>query len=425
MIKETIKERRWFRLDNAAKIYPVIQSAKNSGIYRMSVFLDETIDPSRLRDAVMDCRDRFPAFFVKLHLGLFWYYTDANDKEPLVVNESPFACRSIMTHKNNGFMFSFFYYENKISLEMFHSLSDGGGAFEFFKLVLYRYLEHSGHTQINDGTVFSLLDFPSLQELEDSYNVYYTQPSHLKDPFPVAYRISGKHFLRDGISITSGRIPTHDLYAFAKSKNASISQIIVANWIQAIIRQGDPRALRKHPITISVPVNLRKYFSSYSIRNFSLYFNVTYHVQSQEDHFDLILDRVKRDFSEQLTKDKLQERLNKNVSFERNFLVRICPLFLKKLMFKIGYALIGHKPITSSVTNFGNVALPETMRSHIEAFEFNLASGTKPGIAVVSYDNVTAIVISSCFKNSGLEQTVFQFFGKENLSVRIHTNNWE
>ena len=158
MIKEAITEKRWFKLDNAAKIYPIIHSAKTSGLFRMSVNMKELVDPMKLKEAILACKNRFPSFFVRLRRGFFWYYYDTNEKDPLVFPESPYICQSINVHSNNHHLFTFFFHETKISMEMFHSLADGSGALEFLKAVIFKYLELMGKPQVNDGTVFKLDD---------------------------------------------------------------------------------------------------------------------------------------------------------------------------------------------------------------------------------------------------------------------------
>ena len=216
-----------------------------------------------------------------------------------------------------------------------------------------------------------------------------------------------------------------ELRNFARRLDASVAQILVANLIHAICTTGDQDKLKMHPVTISVPVNLRKHFPSQSVRNFSLYFNASYQHAGEAPDFSAILAKVKADFVRGLTKENLQSKLNHNMSFEKNFLVRITPLFLKKLIMKIGYAIIGHKPITSSVTNFGQIGLPETMQDWIDAIEFNLASGTKPGIAVVTYKGAVSIAFTSCFQDKALETAFYRFFTHQGLHVTIQSNYWQ
>ncbi len=418
-------EPKWFRLDNAAKIYPVVASAKNSGIYRISVYLRSVVDPVLLQQAVIDCRERFPSFYVKLHRGLFWYYFETNPKNPIVYPENPFICRSINVHTNNHFQFTFFHYRNRISLEMFHSLSDGGGAFQFLKTILYRYHELKGTNPVNDGSIFKLTDQPDKAELEDSYRSYYTRTKPKKRPFIRAYRIKGSRFLHQGINLTVGHVPTESLLEVAKAHKVSLSEYIVGLYLWAIIVSGNSKDLQKHPVAISVPVNLRQYYPSRSIRNFSLFFNVRYQVASSVPSLDEILETIKKEFVKGRNIEEMQSLINLNVRFEKNPLIRIIPLFFKKLIFKIGYAILGDLPITSSVTNLGTINLPESLAEEVERFEVNIASGRKPGLAMISYRGNTAIALNRCRTDSSIEKNFFSELAKAGLKVTIQSNYWE
>ncbi len=77
-INSTDKQRPWFKLDNAAKIFPGQNSAKWSNIFRLSVTLDEKIDPELLEKALEQTIVRFPFFDVRMRRGLFWYYLEKN-----------------------------------------------------------------------------------------------------------------------------------------------------------------------------------------------------------------------------------------------------------------------------------------------------------------------------------------------------------
>ncbi|MBN2696800.1 MAG: hypothetical protein JXR38_04605 [Bacilli bacterium] len=419
------KEPFWFRLDNAAKIYPVVASAKNSGIYRISAYLHDAIDPQILQTAVLDCRERFPTIFVKLHRGFFWYYFETNPKNPIVCPESPFICQSINVHINNQFQFTFFYYRNRISLEMFHSLADGYGAFTFMKAVVYRYLEIKGCTLINDGSIFECNQTPKDPEFEDAYNRYYTKTKPPKKPFVKAYRIKGKRFKRRGINLTLGHVKTAQLQRTAATYGVSMTEFLVGLYMRTILSVGKPEKLKKHPISISVPVNMRQYLPSESLRNFSLFFNVKYQFENEIPSLDSMLQYIKQQFVTGKDINELRSLLNLNVRFEKSTLIRVIPLALKKFFFKVGYALLGDLPITTSVTNLGTIKVPESMEREIEGIEVNLASGKKPGLALVSYSGITSLAMNRCFIDSSIEQVFFSELAALGVPVEIQSNYWE
>ena len=58
-------QKKWYRLDTAALIFPAIARKDWSNAFRVSATLTEQIDPGILQQAVDDMRYRFPSFFVK------------------------------------------------------------------------------------------------------------------------------------------------------------------------------------------------------------------------------------------------------------------------------------------------------------------------------------------------------------------------
>ena len=44
-MEEYKRQRRWMRLDNAAKLYPAVRTKKWCNVFRLSITLNENIDP--------------------------------------------------------------------------------------------------------------------------------------------------------------------------------------------------------------------------------------------------------------------------------------------------------------------------------------------------------------------------------------------
>ena len=62
---ETPKPKKiWYRLDNAALIFPAVRRPGWNNVFRMSATLSEPIDTMVLERAVADIKPRFPTFFV-------------------------------------------------------------------------------------------------------------------------------------------------------------------------------------------------------------------------------------------------------------------------------------------------------------------------------------------------------------------------
>ena len=127
------KRIRWRKLDNAAKIFPMVSNKKFTSVFRVSVILKENIDKEILQEALNQVIEKQVSFKVKLTKGFFWYYLEENVKRPEVKEENDYPCRSIDFNANNNYLFKVTYFKNKINIDIFHALTDGNTAMIFFK----------------------------------------------------------------------------------------------------------------------------------------------------------------------------------------------------------------------------------------------------------------------------------------------------
>ena len=179
------KKMYWRRLDNSAKIFPLIVSKDYSSVFRLSVLLNENINQNILKKAVLKALKSCKTFKVKIGKGLFWYYFEKNDKEPLIELEQDYPCMAIDLEKNNDYLFKVTYFENKINIDVFHALTDGKGGFTFLKEILYNYLD------------IAHLDKCSRNKKETNYNAedeymrVYDKKAKKKKEMTFAYTLKG------------------------------------------------------------------------------------------------------------------------------------------------------------------------------------------------------------------------------------------
>ncbi len=422
-----IEEPKWFRLDNAAKIYPVVSGPHNGHVFRISFYLKSEIIPEVLQQATIDCKPRFPTFYVRMRKGFFWYYYEVNDKTPEVKPEPPHMCKPIDLHNNNGYHFTCYYYKNRISMEVFHSICDGYGAMEFTKALVFRYLELIGNALDSENIVLTCKEKPNKAETDDSFLNNYDAGHVKRLTVEKAYKIVGTPFLQGGTGLITGKISTADISKLAKEKGVSVTQYLSALLAYSIIQTGDNKKLYYRPVNIFVPVNVRKYYNSKTLRNFSLYFYSTFRNEGKNFSFDEVLLRNKNNFSSELTANKLRDTLNANVAVEKNIAIKCCPLAIKRMLFKAGYMIHGKRLTTSTISNLGNISLPATMESLIEDIEVSLGAGynTGPNAALVSYNGITSVAFSRGIRETAIEQFFFSFLGNQGIRTVIKSNFWE
>ena len=131
----------WRRLDNSAKIFPISAGKKYSTVFRLSALLKEDIDSEILKEALKKTLEKYKSFKVKMKQGFFWYYFEQNTKEPIIEKEQDYPCKYINPKTNNDYLFKVTYFEKKINIDIFHSLTDGNSGTTFFKEIIYNYIE--------------------------------------------------------------------------------------------------------------------------------------------------------------------------------------------------------------------------------------------------------------------------------------------
>ena len=79
MNKKYQDSKYWFRLDTSATIYPALESAETTNIFRIWAELEDDIDLDMVQKALDMIKPRFPYFNVHLRTGIFWHYFEQND----------------------------------------------------------------------------------------------------------------------------------------------------------------------------------------------------------------------------------------------------------------------------------------------------------------------------------------------------------
>ena len=127
---------RWYKLENAAKIFPPTSNKKDTKVFRFYVELFEEINPIFLQNALDETLEEFPLFKSTLKKGLFWYYLETTNIECKVEEEKNSPCDFI----TNDLLFIVSYFRKRINVEINHALTDGTGTLPFLKLLIPNYL---------------------------------------------------------------------------------------------------------------------------------------------------------------------------------------------------------------------------------------------------------------------------------------------
>lgn len=411
------QDTNWYKIDNAGKMFQAAHQPYSDAVYRIAVNMKEEVKPEILEKAVNDLRERFPSVFVYVKNGFFWNYFETNKKTFRVQPETAFINQYINPKKNNNYAFAIYYYKNRISLECLHAVTDGYGALELLKAILYRYLERQGYTLETEGLVRTKDEKPTPEEVEDSYNKYYTTDKVQRQKLPIAYYPKGQKLdNRKGFGVIYGKMSSSELLAVAKRHNATVTQYISALYTYSLIKTHKDK-LKGKPISTCIPANVRGLFPSKTLRNFSLAFYCTIYPKEKMT-FAEVLELTKKSFAEEMQKEKMQNFLNANVRLEKMWVMRIAPLPLKTFVIQVGKKLIADRKNTRSVSNLGILKLPKSMEEHI----IDAECSNTDGMSILTAKNIVTISFVRRIKETDTEQYFFKTLAKEGIRIEIQSN---
>ncbi len=419
---------RWFRLDNAAKIFPAVTKNSNSSVFRVSMELTEKVDPELLQKAADLAIRRYPVLQVKIRRGMFWNFFDQNERPLVVQPETVYPCAPLDPRTNNGYFLRVLYYRSTVSVEMFHSLTDGTGALEFLKTLVYQYLLLTGAAVRDEGLVLRPDDDPSRYEMEDSFTRYYRPARIHRKKEPRAFRLEGTPFEPFGNNVVAGDMSASAIHAAAGRRGATVTEYLTAALIQAIrdSRMDYGFFQARRPVTVSIPVNLRAVFPSRTLRNFFGVANVCVRLQEDMD-FDDILWAVRQELQNKSARPRLEEMIAENVRLERNLAVKVVPLFLKKLILREAFNLRGENCKTITISNLGRLRLPEDMAAHVRRTRLVLYPTVKSpaNCGVCTFGDILTFSFTRTILENDFIRQFFRFLQEDaGVEIEIHTNNW-
>jgi len=406
----------WIKLDNAAKIFPPAMDNRDTKVFRFSCDLNETVDPEILQAALGKTLKLFPFYRSTLKRGFFWYYLEISALEPVVSEERNPPCSPIYDRINKALLFVVSFYKKRINLEVFHALSDGTGALQFIKTLVYQYLRLKYKLENVPGLDY---DASFVQKIEDSFQKNYVSGRKLRYKGTRAYRLRGTYLSERRQEILLGRMSVKDVLKRAKAHGTTITIYLAAILMSAINAEMAVRH-KKRPVVISVPVNLRNYFNSATARNFFGIIRISYNFGSSSGSFDDIVEQLKRQFSQELTTEQLSWRMHSLTSLERNIFARLIPLQIKNLALRIASA-INKREYTCTFSNLGIVNMPEAMLPYIRGFDVFKSTGGI-NLCIISHGDRINMGFTSAFAGSEIQKRFFRFLANEGIEIEISSN---
>lgn len=464
-----IKKRRrveWTRLDNASKIFPATANVRDTKVFRMFCELNEAVNADTLQQALDQTLLSFPMYKSVLRRGVFWYYFESSQLEAKVEHEQSSIYSPLYIKGERLLAFRVFYHGKRINTETFHALSDGTGAFWFMQTLVYNYLMLLYPEQYADNPPELGVDASMTQRMDDSFDRHFKYrsgtnevqrvPQTIEDAVVAddisgaggtgttgssadpkatakltrakqkalkrhAYLIRGERNELGLTSLIEGILSAQAVLELARSYNTTLTVFITAVYMQAMY-EDMPYRKKPRPISIDVPVNLRQFYPSETARNFFSVINVRHlrDDQSVVPTLEELIDYIQQSFKEELTEERLMNRVVSFMKLERNPVVRVVPTSMKDIILRF-FHYLSDLNSSGSISNMARVKMPDEMMPHINHFGVS-TSARRPSICACSTGDRLFIAFSSPINNQEVTRRFFQFFTKRGIAVTISSN---
>lgn len=420
MIVCFIMNNDWYKLDNVAKVFLAAHNRRNPRAIRVSCILNEDIDPGILQQALeMTVRQR-PQFQVRIRRGFFWHYLEHTDAKPVVCEETLDPCPPLYGGNYKGVLhYLVTYYGNRINIDMSHAISDGTGAFILLKLLILNYLKLKYPGKMDDVSLPD--DASSDERSQNSYDHFYDDsagpiPKTILNRKKAAFQIPSRKLPYNQLRYMEVHLESSALIKKSKELKVSLTSYLGAQLMLAI--QADmPFRQRRKPVTISIPVNLRNYYPSDTLRNFFNNVDVSHVFDGTETLEDLAAE-FDRKLKSSIAPELIKEQMNRYQSIEQFFLTRMVPLFLKQPVVRM-FSSRETRTVTAILSNLGAISMPGETLPYIKGFT-DFCSTDNLFITVTSYGSEMVLGIASAYSGTGVIRRLLHSLKETGTGITLY-----
>lgn len=423
----------WLPLDNPSKIFLSTMTSVDTKVFRISASLKQPVQVDVLEQAVNFAYQQYPLYHAIIRRGFFWYFAEQSDSTPLVEPEKERFCAQIYHSGHRDLLFRILYNYNRIELEIFHALSDGAGALNFFQMLLLAYFKFEGEKKGEKlPQIFPI--YTGNETLQDAFRLFDFGSESLK--WRRLIRNPTTKEQKSGKVLRLKGEPTHDfrpnilelhystkaILAKAKASGGTITTYLAAVFSQALYLSASPKQ-RKRPcrIVLSCPVDLRQHYINLTARNFfaTTYLSFTFPAEKQDGSIHVPkISEIVAVYNDQLKKASSKEEISRKVAglvrLEKTLPLRIVPLYIKDFILRISNS-ISSRGISGSISNVGRFRLPDRIKDKVEDVTVGTAT-VRPQFSIISYEQDLSITITSALNSTKIQNTCREILINDGLN---------
>ena len=405
----------WYQVDNIANVFLATIVKRDTRSLRVSVTLKEDIKKDILQEAAEETALLRPEINVKIHRGLFWHYMEEVSLKPVVEEEQRRPCPKLYeTFNETGLHYLISYHEKRINFDMLHVLGDGFGAIDFVNLLLFNYLKKAHPSEMaavdyGTGPLKGKLSENSFENIE-------AEAGKTKIDINPAFREFSPKLPFDQLQFIELHMPTKELLSRAKALNVTLTSLLGSALVMALIKNM-PLAVKKMPVSIEMPVNLRSFYPSESIRNF--FSDIKYsRVPTGDENLPELSKEYERVMKESLTPEKISAQIAQIQAFQKNGVIRAVPLFLKQGALRF-FSFLTNSGASAVLSNLGRMSLPKEMEDFVDYYSMYCSSHNL-FFCVNSFKDNFVIGITNPYTSTNVIRDFVRMFSKDGVPVTVY-----
>ncbi|MCL1950604.1 MAG: hypothetical protein FWF59_12815 [Turicibacter sp.] len=347
------------KLDHLGQFYASLDRQAHPGYFSITAHLKEAIDPEVLKAATTSLGKRYPHLNVRIKSGLFWYRHERMEGA-LTPQCTELTSQPAKAFKKGEALTRILHGDKHLTMEVHHSVCDGRSLSKMISSLLEHYFKLLGNSSLP-------VTLPHPDEAIDGYRTHADlrkTPSHPKKKAYVPY-------FQPADPKTISR--TYDLNALktkAKSFGLNVTEYLSASILRGFSKMRALEGLN-HPITMSIPVDCRRFFPTACLRNFVTAKSIT---MVESDDFIEVAKGIGKQLG-QIDGEFIQEKISEMERLAK--FTDYVPLFIKKHLIR----LIGTREsagYTTILSNLGNINLTDEVSRQVDHLSFAL--GAEPGL---------------------------------------------
>ncbi len=403
---------RWFPLDNAAKIYPFSMAHGRMAVFRISMYLKEDVIPALLQMALTFTIKRFPSFATTIKKGFFWHYLDTSKRRYLVETEKSVPCGALKVAGSGSQSFRVLTYKNRISVEFFHVLTDGFGGTVFCKTLLAEYLRLLGVEAPRGDGVLDINENPSEQEVENAFALVPKTKKGSGFVDKTAVQMSGKLSRYSPCRVLHFNMNVEQLKMAAARYQATVTSYLLAMIFLAAQYATDET---EGTLNVQVPVNMRKFYPSDTLRNFSMYCGIRLPLRQMGDA-GALMEEITKQLAEKTSQNVMSEMVTSAGRIVAA--LRFIPLLIKAPAVKLVNGILSDKIFSTTLSNLGVVTLPPQLMAHVLHMDFVLgpAVTNRAGCALVTCGGTATLSVTKATPDPSFEEKLYDLLAADGVA---------